>query len=57
MNQNATAQNSEKPDWRDRQLKKKHAKLIRVRRENEHLKEILKANGIPVPDMPEPSID
>ena len=25
----------QKPDWRDKQLRKKHAKLLAVRRENE----------------------
>jgi hypothetical protein len=57
MSQTAIAPSTEKPDWRDRQLKKKHAKLIRVRRENERLKELLKAHGISVPDTQEPSID
>jgi hypothetical protein len=44
-----------KPDWRDKEIKKKHAKLLVVRRHNEELKKLLAANGIPVPE-PEPPL-
>lgn len=43
-----------KPDWRDKEIKKKHAKLLAVRRHNEELKRLLASNGITIPDLEAP---
>jgi hypothetical protein len=38
-----------KQDWRDKQLRRKHAKLHALKRENEELRRILKQRGITIP--------
>ncbi len=40
----------DKPDWRDKELNKKHAKLMEARRENEILRRLLLSSGLQVPD-------
>jgi hypothetical protein len=46
-----TTNAEQKADWRDKALKKKHAKLQQTRRENEELRKLLNNNGIAVPSV------
>ena len=49
-NRDANEKQGVNTDWRDKELVRKHAKLLKARRENEILKGLLEAYGVPIPE-------